>query len=238
MPRIRIAKTGGTINDAPKDLALDSDITSLMILTQENVAGATTQVSHGLGYYPVVYPFFSHDGFWHPGKSILVGYSDTNVDTANIYIENGSGYDWMYYLVGNAVDDQTGSGKNTASGRLKIAKSGLSTDTITDIRQFRFCSGADLFKADTAKRGSVSVTTSSGNWEPMVAIPHNLGYVPFCSVTDSDLGGELPLDYSSGFYNFYYKMDDTNLYIGVIDFDQVDPLTYNFKYQVYRNKIA
>ena len=160
MARRRIAKTGGAVTDSAKDLVLDSNITSLMILSQPSVSGATTEVTHGLGYYPPVISFFNTGGYWHPGKSYLAAYSDTSVDTSKIYVENGSGYDWMYFLVGNATDGSIGTGNNNASGKIKVVKSGYDCDTATDIRQYQFFSSSDLFKTDTAKSGTQALTTS------------------------------------------------------------------------------
>ena len=238
MARARIAKTGGTIADSSRSLALDTNFTSLMILNQAQVSGATTSVAHNLGYNPIVYSFFHDGSYWHASRSFGVAYSDISVDTSNIYIENGSGYTWYYFLIGNAVDNATGTGNNNATGKFKVVKSGYNISTATDIRQYQFCSGSDLFKADTGKKGTTSVTTSSSNWNPIATIPHNLGYVPFCLVSDSDFGGEIPLEYGDGLWNYYYYMDSTNLYVQVSDLDMTSPATYNFKYQIYRNKIG
>jgi len=240
MARIRIAKTGGTVYDATRLLSLDTNATSLMILSLGSQSGSVTTVAHNLGYYPIVYPFFNDGTYWHPGKSVLCGpYADTSVDTTNIYVSNNtSSYPWKYFLIGNSVNNATGTGNNNATGKLKVSKPGVNITTATDIRQYQFCSGADLFKADLSKKGTTSVTTSSSNWSPQVTINHGLGYVPFCLVTDSSLGGEVPLDYEEGYYNYFYKIDANNLYIGVVDYDHSSPQTYNFKYQIYRNKIA
>lgn len=242
MARLRIAKTGGTINDNPKDLVFDSNYTSLMIYDEQLLGSSTTEYSHNLGYYPLVFAFFQDGANWHPENSYVGAYSKTKQNTNTVYIENNIGGNVKLFISGNAVDNSIGSGKNTASGKLKIAKPGYNIATETDIRRFQFCSGLDLFKQDYS--GTITFTTDSGySWEEEKYITHDFGYVPLVFAIDYSgtlgLGGELPLDYSEGLNSFYYYITSTRVYFGVSIFSKdLAPETYTFKYTIFKNKVA
>ncbi len=244
MGRIRVAKSGGTIDDNPKDLVLDSNNTHLMIYDEQTLNSSATSYTHNLGYYPLVFAYFQDGSNWHPDNSFVAAYSRVYQDTNNVYIENNTGSNVKLFICGNAVDNASGSGKNTAIGKIKIAKSGFDADTETDIRRFQFCSGLDLVKRDSALSGTVTLTSDSGLfYEGETFITHDLGYVPMASVIDyagfTGLGGELPLNFADGLNSYYFYMTSTRMYFGVSIFSK-DPVidTYTFKYQIYRNKIA
>lgn len=244
MARLRIAKTGGSVYGDPKDLVLDSDLTSLMIYDEQTLGSTATEYSHNLGYYPLVFAFFQEGTKWHPENSFVGAYSKTKQSVNTVYIENNLGENVKLFISGNAVDNAVGSGKNTAIGRLKIAKPGYNAETETDIRRFQFCSGLDLIKKDLNLRGTITFTTDTGySWEEEKYIEHNLGYVPLVFATDyagtMGFGGELPLHYSEGLNNFYYYVTSTRVYFGVSNFSKYPSVeTYTFQYQIYRNKIA
>lgn len=242
MARIRIAKNGGDIDDDPKDLVLDTDETSLMIYDDPMKGNGITSHTHNLGYYPIVFAFFEDSGKWHPQNSIAADYSNIEMDTNTIYIDNAIGQRTKLFISGNAVDNSVGSGKETATGKLRVAKDGYDAETETDIRRFQFCSGLDLFKKDTSLSGTVTFTTDDDFfWEEEKTIAHNLGYVPFATAIDSagylGAGGEIPLDW--GFNNFYFYLTSTNIVFGVAVFSKEPEVqAYTFKYQIYRNKVA
>lgn len=248
MPRIRIAKTGGTIDNDPKDLVLDTNYTSLMIIDEVSITGTTTTYAHNLGYIPLVEVFFGVGGNWYYHKTYVSEWMTSIVDTSTIYITDLSGntisdlgsVTVRIVIYGNAVDNSSGSGKNTAAGKLKVAKSGYNAATETDIRRLQFASGLDLIKKDTALSGTVSFTTDDGYyWEETKEITHNLGYVPMVSVIDASFGGELPLFYQEGLNSYEFYITSTKVYFLLFLAAKAPEIeTYTFKYQIYRNKIA
>lgn len=244
MARIRVSKFGGSVYDDKKNLVLDSDNTSLMIYDEQTLSSASTEYTHNLGYYPLVFAFFQSGSEWHPENSFAAGYSRVYQDTNKIYIENNTGGNVKLFISGNAVDNASGSGKNTATGKIRVAKDGFDANNETDIRRFQFCSGLDLIKKDTSLSGIVTLTSDSGySYEAETYIEHNLGYVPFVSAIDyggrTGMGGELPVNFVEGMNSYYYYITSTRVYFGVSIFSK-DPIieSYIFKYQIYRNKIA
>lgn len=244
MPLFLIAKSGGTVADASKDLVLDSRKTSLMIYDEVTLNSSATEYAHNLGYYPMVFAHFQNGSNWHPSDSVLTSFSTFKQDANKIYIENYAGGDVKLTILGNAVDNATGTGKNTATGKIKVAKEGFSANTETDIRRFQFCSGRDLFKRDPALTGTVTLTSDAKYfYEAETYITHNLGYVPYVTAIDfagfTGIGGELPVNFSDGLNNYYYYMTSTRVYFGVSIFSKDATIdTYTFKYQIYRNKLA
>lgn len=244
MPRARIAKSGGSVFDDPKNLVLDTNQTSLMVLYDVELSSSATEYTHNLGYYPVVFAFFQSGSIWYPAGAYPSGYSNIKQDTNKVYIENNTGGNVRLLISGNAVDNQIGGGKSTATGRMKVAKPGYNAATETDIRRFQFCSSADLFKKDESLRGTVTLTSNADYYyESETYITHNLGYVPvafaidFAGVTGD--GGELPLTWADGLNDYYYYITSTRIYFGVSIFAK-DPVveSYTFRYQIYRNKLA
>lgn len=244
MPRIIVAKTGGTIQDDEKSLSLDTNSTSLMIYQEETKTDGSTSHTHNLGYYPLVFAFF-HDGSgnWHPQNSISAGFSDITQDTNTIYINNDFGQETKLFICGNAVDNSEGTGKNTAIGMLKVWKPDISIENETDIRKFQFCSGLGLFNKNDALSGSITFTTDSGtSWEEEKTVAHGLDFIPFVTAIDDSgtlgLGGELPLEYLE-INNLYYYVNATNIVFGVsISLKDPEVQTFTFRYNVYMNKIA
>ena len=249
MARLIVAKDGYNITSDRRYLLIDSDLTNLMIIEEKDISGGTASYSHNLGYLPTTFEFFKYGTQWFPVGSPIYDTSDSWVaggvnieyDTNTIYFT----YEWInsdvkLFITGNSADNQTGSGKNTAIGKLKIAKDGFSIDEITDVRQFSFCSGLDTLKKDIGLSG---ITTIEGDGTfTKKEITHNLGYVP---VVIARLSSNT---YNSG-------LDNTMLPINLTAFD-LTPVSFyitstkivfftenvvgNFtiKYNLYRNKIA
>jgi hypothetical protein len=248
MARIRVASTGYAVGDDQKFLSLDSDVGNLMIIEEKDISGSATEYTHGLGYLPTTLEFFNYSTQWFPVDSEVINTSDAypgfyspfiEYDTTKVYFTHYSALPIRLFISGNAADDQTGSGKNTASGRLKIAKDGLSVPDITDVRQFKFCSGLDTIKKDLALSGSVSI---SANGFAKAEVTHSLGYVPVViakidsNTYDSLFNGSLlPINLS------IFDVSPVSFYITstkIVFF--VDGVVGDFtiKYNLYRNKIA
>lgn len=184
MARIRVAKTGYNVDSDQRFLVLDSNVGNLMIIDEQDIAGSATEYTHGLGYLPTTFEYFKYDSQWFPINSLVYNTSDTLVaasprieyDTTKVYFTQYNSLAIKLFISGNAADNQTGSGKNTAIGKLKIAKDGLNVPNITDVRQFKFCSGLDTFKKDLELSGNVEIS-SDGSFHKS-EVTHNLGYVP------------------------------------------------------------
>lgn len=185
MARMIVAKTEYNVDSDQKFLALDSDVGNLMIIEEVDVLGSETEHTHSLGYLPTTFEYFKYGSQWFPINSLVYNTSDTIVavdspqieyDTNKVYFTQYNALPIKLFISGNAADNQTGSGKNTATGKLKIAKDGLNVLDITDVRQFKYCSGLDTFKKDLTLSGNVTIS-SDGSFHK-AEVTHNLGYVP------------------------------------------------------------
>jgi len=249
MARIRVATTGYNVDSDERYLSLDSDVSSLMIIDEQSLDGATTEYTHGLGYLPTTFEFFNYGSQWFPINSLVYNTSDTlidvdspiiKLDTDKVYITQFDALPVKIFISGNAADNQTGSGKNTASGKLKIAKDGLNIPDITDVRQFQFCSGLDTVKKDLTLSGTTTIS-SDGSFNK-VEITHNLGYYPVV------IAKLVSNTYDSGFDNSIIPINMTLFDITPISFyitttkivffttGFIGDMTIN--YNLYRNKIA
>lgn len=244
-----VASTGYNVASEQKYLTLDSSVGNLMIIDDQNLAGSITEYTHGLGYLPTTLEFFNYGSQWFPINSIVYNTSDSFIgvdsprieyDTDKVYITQFNALAIKLLISGNAADDQTGSDKNTASGKLKIAKDGLNIPDITDIRQFKFCSGLDTIKKDLELSGTTSIS-SNGSFNK-VEITHNLGYTPVViakletnSYDSSFDGSMLPVNLS------LFDVTPISFYITAT---KIVFFTTGFigdmiiKYNLYRNKIA
>jgi hypothetical protein len=129
------------------------------------------------------------------------------------------------FIFGNSADNQTGNGKNTAIGTLKIAKTGYDIKLITDVRQFRFCSGLSVLKKDLDLSGSISCPPGH------VTVTHNFGYPPVVVARDND-GNLLP-------YNGAFAFEPSGFYVtdNEIIFYNYYGYTPTYYYNIYRDKI-
>lgn len=248
MARMRVAKTEYNIDSDQKFLALDSDVGNLMIIEEVDVLGSATEHTHGLGYLPTTFEYFKYGSQWFPINSLVYNTSDTLVavdsprieyDTNKVYFTQYNALPIKLFVSGNAADNQTGSGKNTATGKLKIAKDGLNAPDITDVRQFKFCSGLDTFKKDLTLSGNVTVSDTTGFGK--TEVNHNLGYVPVVIarlVTNSTDGvgnnSMLPINLS------LFDITPVSFYITstkVVFFTAGYGGDFSINYNLYRNKI-
>ena len=249
MARMIIAKDGYDVFGDKRYLSLDSNDTNLMIIDEPLIVGGTSKYTHGLGYLPTTLEFFKYGTQWFPLGSPVYDLSDSwdvggvfaEYDTNKIYLTyDGGTEDVKIFITGNSADNQSGSGKNTVSGRLKISKSGYDAETETDIRRLQFCSGVDLIKKDLVKSGNTQVVSSVGFAK--VEISHNLGYVPIviAKVTSNDYDSNfdntmLPFNlnpFSLSPVSFYITSSKVVFFVdGVIG-------TFNINFNLYRNKIA
>lgn len=248
MARMIVATTGYNINSDKRNIALDSDDTNLMIIDEQNISGSATEYTHGLGYLPTTLEFFNYGTQWFPINSLVVNTSDSypGVDSPQIEYDANKVYFTQYnalpiklFISGNSADNQTGSGKNTASGKIKLAKAGLDATTITDVRQFQFCSGLDTIKKDLTLSGSVNI---SANGFTKVEVTHNLGYSPvvIAKIESNDYdslynGSMLPINLS------IFDVTPVSFYITstkVVFFIDNVIADFTINYNIYRNKIA
>jgi hypothetical protein len=220
-----------------------------MIIEEKNIAGTDTEYTHGLGYLPTTLEFFNYGTQWFPVGSEIYSTDDTypgvyspnlEYDTNKVYItQNDDALPIKLFISGNAADDQIGSGKNTASGKLKIAKPGLDVENITDVRQFQFCSGLDTIKKDLTLSGSVTISPVAGFSK--IEVTHNLGYVPvvIAKIESNDYdygynGAMLPVGLS------IFDVTPVSFYITtakIVFFTDNADSTFNIKYNLYRNKL-
>jgi hypothetical protein len=249
MARIIVATTGYDITADQKNLVLDSDVGNLMVIDEQDIAGSATEYTHGLGYLPTTFEYFEYGSQWFPINSpiydtsgIIVGVNSPRIeyDINKIYFTQFNALNIKLFISGNAADDQTGSGKNTASGKLKIAKAGLNVPDITDVRQFQFCSGLDTIKKDLALSGTTTIS-SSGTFTKS-EITHSLGYVPvvIAKIESNDYdtlhnGSMLPLGLS------IFDVTPVSFYVTstkIVFFVDNVIADFTIKYNLYRNKIA
>jgi len=249
MARMIVATNGYDITSEQQYLTLDSDVGNLMIIEEKDILGTDTEYTHGLGYLPTTLEFFNYGTQWFPVGSEVYNTSDAQAgvytpyityDINKIYFQNDDELPIRLFISGNSADDQTGSGKNTASGKLKIAKDGLNIPDITDVRQFKFCSGLDTIKKDLALSGSVTISPVEGFSKTEVT--HNLGYIPvvIAKIESNDYdtlynGSMLPLNLT------LFDVTPVSFYITttkIVFFTDNANSTFNIKYNLYRNKIA
>lgn len=241
MARLRIAKAGFNVGSDKRNLSLDTDYGNVMIVSEASIAGTASQYTHGLGYLPTTLEFFKYGSFYYPMGADPVDVTqepfgwyigdwtpELEYDTNKIYITNTDQMALKIFITGNSADDTTGSGKNTASGKIRVAKDGLNVPDITDVRQFKFCSGLDTLKRDSILSGSISVA-----YENHEEVTHNLGYHPIV-IAKASSGQLLPFNAGAfdlspiGFYTTTTKIVFYNYGAG-----SSETISYN----VYRNKI-
>jgi len=248
MSKFIVATTGYDVSADERNLSINSDKSNMMIVDEVDIAGTDTQYTHGLGYLPTTLEFIKYSTQWFPSGSAIYNTSDTWVavtgsyneyDTNKIYFDNPYELDSKIFITGNAADNATGSGKITASGKVKVAKDGLNVPDITDIRQFQFCSGLDTIKKDLTLSGST--TLESDGTFTKTEITHNLGYHPvviakLSSNTYDSYYNNLPLPINMSIFSlvpvsFYTTTTKLVLFTkGVIG-------DFTISYNIYRNKI-
>ena len=246
---MRVAKSPYDIYANPANLSLDTNYDSLMIIYDNNILGSATEYTHNLGYLPATIEFFNYGTQWFPMESPVFNTADAwvGVDSPGIeydvnkaYISNFDTLPIKLLVTGNSADNQTGSGKNTAVGKFKVSKPGLSVPSITDVRQFRFCSGLDTVKKDETLSSSTSIANPTGIFKK-VEITHNLGYVPMVSarLTSNDYdvsynGAILPINMALfDFTPVSYYITTTKL----VFFTEGMVGNFNINYNIYRNKL-
>jgi hypothetical protein len=247
MARIRIAKEGYTVEDDLRFLSLDTNYSSLMIIAEASVAGTATEYTHGLGYLPTTIEFFKFGTQWFPMDSAIYDLDDNlyltyapkiEFDSNKAYFYNPDELPIKLFISGNSADNSIGSGKNTAFGKIKVAKDGQDV-TATDVRQYKFCSGLDTIKKDLALSGTAQIV-GDGTFKK-VEVSHNLGYVPIVTARissntyDSAFNGRyLPQNWQT------YDFVPISFYITttkIVFFTYNQPVTVNITFNLYRNKI-
>lgn len=260
MALLRLAKPGGTVEDAEKDLSFTSRRDCLIELISGTQAVATTGYhQHALGYVPAYTAFMKviNPGIvgipalcWSPcigfiGNVINGGL--VTIDTDKIYFETYTEYnpitdnydyvttDFYYSIFGNTISNAIGTGNNTVEGKFRIAKNGYSVPNISDARQFQFFSG-NVLKQNPSLSGSINMTFIDYDLT-VVSVAHNLGYVPIVYAFENDNGSRMPYATPTGVV-FSYFIDDTNIYFVGGNMSDVGGDTYTIKYIVTMDKIA
>lgn len=213
----KVAKTNGSINDVSKNLALDSGVDYMKILTERtdtSNASNMLEITHNLGYLPAFYTFFEgSDGRWY--RQLSSGLGGSYADTSKIYIETDEPSQRVRTVIfANSQNNEVGTGNDNATGKLRIAKDGYNADEETDLRRFKFISSGGVFKIKEKKTFNVEVTADTG--EDIVSYAHGLGYTPQVYVFAG--GVQIPTFYfvAAGMsYGFDFDVDDTNLRVKV-----------------------
>lgn len=260
MAKLIIAKDGGSVSDAEKDLAFTSDRNCMIeLLSGTQTVETTEYYQHALGYAPAYTVFMKviDSGIvgipansWSPcvgfiGNVLNGGIATVDTDklyfeTYQVYNESTEEYEYVttqfyYSIFANETDDAIGTGNDNVTGKMKVAKSGLSIPNITDARQYQFFVG-NVFKKDTTLSGSVDITTVDYDLA-IVEVTHNLGYVPVVYCFDKDSGSRIPYALPSGLM-FSYYVTSTKLYIVAGDFFNPGGDTISVAYTILRDKIA
>ena len=220
-PIFKIAKRGGNaLTDAQKDLAFDSGLDYMIILeerTDTSDGSNNLQITHNLQYIPAFYTFFeAADGSWY--RQLQTGLGGSYADSTKIYIQTDDPNQRVRTVIfANSQDNSVGTGRNNASGKLRVAKPGYDAETETDLRRFRFASGGGVFKVKENREMTVTVNLDEfGYSDDSVQYAHGLGYVPQVYVF---LGGQqIPIFQfiAAGMsYSVDFTIDDTYLTVRV-----------------------
>lgn len=256
MAKLIVAKTGGTIGDAEKNLAFTSSRDCLIeLLSGTQSVASTGYYQHGLGYNPAYTVFAKKivssvsgvpNNCWTPVIGIIGNALDfdgsVSIDTDKLYFEtytDDEGYpvttDFYYSIFANTISNATGSGNSNASGKIKIAKSGYSVPNISDARQFQFFAG-NVFKQDRGLSGSLNITLPDYD-VTMQSVYHGLGYVPIVYAFEDNNGSRIPYGAPDGTL-FTYYISATHLYIVGGNFINPGGDIYTIRYIILRDKIA
>lgn len=246
MGKLIIAKTGGTVDDTEKDLAFTSGRDCLVeiqnesiVLSTDSSGNGTYNITHNLNYSPYVIAHIKDNttGYYYP-----FDFYDSFITTTQVKFKiTGGDANTDYYInciiFGNRQDNAVGSGNNNVTGKLKIAKSGYSSDIEIDARNMIFFSGGNVLKIDNNLSGSVVVNVNNYPSPTVTTIAHNLGYKPLCFVFNVIESRQLPFSEPLfGSDQEWYDIDDTNLYI--YSYRYIDPVIWTYKYKILRDKIA
>lgn len=245
-PIFKIAGTNGNVlTDAQKDLVFDSSLDYMIILeerTDVSDGSGNLTISHGLGYPPAFYTFFSNgSGTWY--RQLQSGLGGAYADTNNIYITTDSPSQSVRTVIfANSQDNAIGTGRNNAFGKLKMSKPTYNASTDTDLRRFVFASGNGIFKIKENKVLTVTVNLDgSGYSNDTVSYAHGLSYIPQVYVF---LGGQqLPQFHfiaAGQSYSVDFSVDSTNVNVNVSSgqYALLNGDTFVFNVQILMDKIA
>jgi hypothetical protein len=244
-PIFKIAKRGGdALIDAPKDLAFDSSLDYMIILeerTDTSDGSNNLEITHSLGYIPAFYTFFEGaGGVWYRQMQTALGGS--YADSTKIYIKTDDANQRVRTVIfANSQDNSVGSGRNNASGKLRVAKAGYDAEIETDLRRFRFASGGGVFKIKENREMTVTVNLDGDGYsDDQVQYAHGLGYTPQVYVF---LGGvQIPIFQfiAAGMsFSVDFTVDDTYLTVKVQsgEYALEDGDTFTFNAQILLDKI-
>ncbi|MDX9798840.1 MAG: hypothetical protein RBT05_08275 [Bacteroidales bacterium] len=238
-PIFKIAKDGqDALTTNQKDLVFDIDNDYMIILeerTDTSDGSGNLEITHGLGYIPAFYHYYeSSAGVWE--RPLESGLGGAWADSNKIYIDTPDPNTRVRTVIwANSQDNSVGSGRNNASGKLKIAKAGYDAKTETDLRRFKFASGGGVLKIKEKKTITVS-TTGDGSFSQ--SYNHGLGYVPQVYVF---MGGmQIPAFFfvAAGMsIGFSYTVDDEKITCHVFTSLGEPATDYDFNAQILLDKI-
>jgi len=255
-----IAKPGNSVYDNEKSLVLTSNRDCLVEIKSgtKNISN-TGYFQHSLGYYPAYSAFMKvqtstivgvPNGCWSPCVGFIGNALDggiVTIDSDKLYFETYTVYnditmsydyvqtDFYYSIFGNSINNAVGSGNDNVSGKLKIAKSGLSLTDITDVRQLKFFVG-NAFKQDLGISGTTSVTLVDYDMT-VKSVHHGLGYVPIVYAFENNNGSRIPYGNPDGTI-FTYYVDSSDIYFVAGNFSATGGDLYDIKYVITRDKIV
>lgn len=260
MALLRLAKSGGSVEDAEKDLSFTSRRDCLIELISDTITVSSTgNYQHSLGYSPAYTAFMKVINpnitgvpamSWSPCVGFIgnvVNGGVVTIDTDKIYFETYTEYDpigevynyvptdFYYSIFSNSISNTTGTGKTNVTGKFKVAKSGLSVPEITDARQFQFFNG-NVLKQSLPLSQSIDITFIDYDLT-VVPVDHNLGYVPIVYAFENDNGSRMPYATPTGNI-FTYFVDNMKIYFVGGNMGDVGGDTYTIKYIVTMDKIA
>jgi len=223
-PIVKVSTSGqSALTTDQKDLVFDIDNDYMIILderTDQSDGSNDLEITHNLGYIPSFYTFLKTSGVWH--RQLQSGLGGSYADTSKIYIKTDSANQYVRTVIwANSQDNSVGSGRNNASGKLRVSKFGYDAEKETDLRRFKFASGGGVFKIKEKKTFTVIVSTpdGSGNTDDSFQYAHGLGYTPQVYVLLYDTTGiQIPAFFliAAGVsIVFDYDIDDTYLTVKV-----------------------
>ena len=187
MAILKVAKPGGSIDDAEKNLVMTSERSCMIEFASGSDSvttsggSATKNISNQLGYFADYFIFVrdpDNTDRWFPINNEIslnvdvfsdVGkYVESHLTTSNLVLRIYQGseigdktYNFFYIIHANRPDNAVGTGNSNVSGKLRIAKDGYNAETETDARNMKFFSGKNVPKVDVNLSGNNSLTVSA-----------------------------------------------------------------------------
>ncbi len=246
--RVRIAKGGQDVYAGANNLIFDSNYSTLNVYKDSHSNGflnvpadGVVSVFHGLGYSPQIDGFVKQGAWWYPafaGIQYLKMWTDTN--NAYFKMVGGSGYYKVFYnIFGNTPDNATGSGKNTATGNLRIAKAGKNIDITSDLRDMALDTGVNVLKRDVNMSQSASYIGDANGSSVSLTFNHNYGYPPivYGIVSDSNFAGNMLLPFASVMSVYEFKVNSTQIIFTMENWEENSSGNLTVHFMLFKDKL-